>query len=64
MKAGASFFVSVMRGVVISGIMIYILPRMFGSTALWFAMPVTEVIVAVVVVFWIVRYTRRLAHIK
>lgn len=64
MKAGASFFVSVMRGVVISGIMIYILPRMFGGTALWFAMPVTEVIVAVVVVFWIVRYTRRLAHIK
>ena len=28
MKAGASFFVSVMRGVVISGIMIYILPQM------------------------------------
>ena len=51
MKAGASFFVSVARGIVISGIMIYMLPQLFGGSALWFAMPITEVIVAVVVVF-------------
>lgn len=64
MKAGASFFVSVARGIVISGIMIYMLPQLFGGSALWFAMPITEVIVAVVVVFWMIRYTRRLSHIR
>ncbi len=64
MKAGASFFVSVARGIVISGIMIYMLPQLFGGSALWFAMPITEVIVAVVVVFWMIRYKRRLSHIR
>ena len=64
MKAGASFFVSVARGIVISGIMIYMLPQLFGGSALWFAMPITEVIVAVVIVFWMIRYTRRLSHIR
>ena len=64
MKAGASFFVSVARGIVISGIMIYMLPQLLGGSALWFAMPITEVIVAVVVVFWMIRYTRRLSHIR
>ena len=64
MKAGASFFVSVARGIVISGIMIYMLPQLFGGSALWFAMPITEVIVTVVVVFWMIRYTRRLSHIR
>lgn len=64
MKAGASFFVSVARGIVISGIMIYMLPQLFGGPALWFAMPITETIVAAFVVFWMVRYTRRLSHIR
>lgn len=64
MKAGASFFVSVARGVVISGIMIYTLPRLLGGTALWFAMPITEAVVAAVVVFWMIRYTRKLTHLR
>ena len=64
MKAGASFFVSVARGIIISGIMIYMLPPLLGGSALWFAMPITEAIVVVFVVFWMIRYTRRLSHIR
>lgn len=50
MKAGTSFFVSVTRGMVISGILIYMLPLLVGPSAIWFAMPITELVVAVVVV--------------
>lgn len=50
MKAGISFFVSVSRGMVISGILIYMLPLLVGPSAIWFAMPITELVVAAVVV--------------
>lgn len=60
MKPGASFFVSVSRGMVISGILIYLLPLLAGGNAIWFAMAVTEAIVAVFVVYLIRRYTREL----
>lgn len=50
MKAGTSFFVSVTRGMVISGILIYMLPLVVGPSAIWFAMPITELVVAMVVV--------------
>lgn len=50
MKPVASFLVSVSRGVVISGILIYTLPMLLTPNSIWFAMPVTETIVAVAVV--------------
>lgn len=50
MKAGTSFFVSVTRGMVVSGILIYMLPLVVGPSAIWFAMPITELVVALVVV--------------
>lgn len=57
MKPGISFIVSVTRGMVVSGALIYALPVLFNGNAIWFAMPVTEVIVAVYVVVMIWRYT-------
>lgn len=60
MKPGASFFVSVSRGMVLSGMLIYLLPLIAGGNAIWFAMAVTESIVAVFVVYLIRRYTREL----
>lgn len=60
MKPGAAFIVSVARGLVISGALIYALPAFAAPGALWFAMPVTELIVAVFVVQRMARYTRTL----
>ena len=41
------FFVSVARGLVISGILILLLPILAGANALWFAMPITKFLVAI-----------------
>lgn len=60
LKPLASFGVSVARGLVISGVLIYALPALLGADALWFAMPVTEVLVAVAVAALMLRYTRAL----
>ena len=60
MKPGAALAVSVSRGLVISGALIYALPALFAPEALWFAMPVTELIVAVFVVWRMAQYTRTL----
>ena len=61
MKPGASFTVSVSRGAVISGILIYVLPADAGATSIWFAMPVTELLVAVYVVIKMTQYTKQLS---
>lgn len=61
MKPGASFFVSVSRGLIISGILIYTLPLMAGANSLWFAMPITEAVVAVAVAALIGSYTKKLS---
>ena len=58
MKPRASFSVSVLRGLVLSGALIYALPALLGPGAVWFAMPVTEAVTAVGVCVLIVRYTR------
>lgn len=47
LKPGTAFVVSVARGLVISGLLILLLPAVAGAQALWFAMPVTELLVAV-----------------
>ena len=61
MKPGASFLVSVVRGLVLSGLLIYALPLLLGANAIWLAMPITEAAVAFLVVFLMYRYTRELS---
>lgn len=60
MKPRASFFVSVFRGVLVSGLLIWFLPLFMGAGALWFAMPVTELLITAAVVYLIVKYTKEL----
>ncbi len=60
MKPIAAFTVSVARGLVISGILIMLLPLLAGSGSLWFAMPVTELLVALYAAMAIKRYTKAL----
>ena len=47
MKPKAAFIVSVARGLIISGILILLLPVLFNADSLWFAMPVTELLVTI-----------------
>ena len=49
MKPSTAFVVSVSRGAVISGILIYLLPVIAGASGIWFTMPITELVVAVFV---------------
>lgn len=60
MKPAASFIVSVSRGALVSGILIYFLPVIAGANAIWFAMPLTELLVAVYVIIMIYKYTKQL----
>ena len=60
MKPATSFVVSVSRGAVISGIFIFLLPVVTGADSIWFAMPITELLVAVYVVYKMVQYTKNL----
>ena len=64
MKPATSFIVSVSRGAVISGVLIFLLPALAGADAIWFAMPVTELIVAVYVIMKMMQYTQSLAEGK
>lgn len=49
MKPSTAFVVSVGRGAVLSGLLIYLLPVVAGADSIWFAMPITELVVAVFV---------------
>ena len=52
--------VSVARGLVISGILILLLPALVSASAIWFAMPITELLTAVYAVTAMRRYTAKL----
>lgn len=62
LRPGAAFAVSVLRGCAVSGALILLLPLWAGPGAIWLAMPVTELLVAVYAASAIARYTRRLAQ--
>ncbi len=56
----AAFVVSVSLGMVISGALILLLPLFAGASSLWLAMPITELPVAVYVLWAMRKYTRAL----
>lgn len=60
MKTKTAFIASVARGLVISGVLIYLLPAVFSGNAIWFAMPVTELAVAVYVTRQMIKNTKQL----
>ena len=57
MKSGTSMIVSVMRGLVISGALIMLLPLFLPSSAIWLSMPITELVTAVYVTMKMRKYT-------
>jgi putative MATE family efflux protein len=60
MKPKAAFIVSVARGLVISGILIYLLPVITSVDSIWLTMPITELVVAIYAFLRIKRDTRLL----
>lgn len=60
LKPRASFIVSISRGLIVSDLLILLLPAAFGGNALWFAMPITELVVAIYVVYTMIRFTTSL----
>ena len=60
MKPKAAFIVSVARGLVISGILIMLLPLLFRANSLWFAMPITELLVMIYAATTIKKCTKAL----
>ena len=61
MQPGAAFIVSVSRGLIISGALILILPLIGSAASIWFAMPITELVVMFYAAVKIRKYTSRLA---
>lgn len=54
----AAFVISVLRGLVLSGVLILLLPRLFGGNSIWFSMPITELVVAIIAAIFMVKYTK------
>lgn len=61
MRPSYSFIISVARGIALSGLSILAFPAICGGDALWFAMPVTELVVAVFVGVSMVRSIGKLS---
>ena len=55
MEARKAFVISVLRGLVLCGILAYIMPYVFGINGLWFVMLITECITALVAVIFMQR---------
>lgn len=60
MQPRVAFTVSVARGAVVSGLLIYLLPVLAGAEAIWFAMPATELLVAVYAAMMMCRHAVRM----
>ena len=60
MKPNISLIASLARGAVISGAMIMILPMVFGANSIWYAMLITEILVAVFSAIYMIRCTKEL----
>lgn len=60
MKSNISMIVSVARGAVVSGILIMLLPVLAGANSIWYAMFITELLVAVYGAYHMVKSTQAL----
>lgn len=60
MKANVSMISSIARGMVISGSMIMLLPAIAGADSIWYAMLITEILVAVYSAWHMVKCNRNL----
>ncbi len=60
MKPKTAFLISVLRGALLSGVLIYVLPLILPVEILWFAMPITEVLTAIAVLLFMISSQKKL----
>lgn len=48
-KPRISMLISLLRGIIINGVLIYLLPIIIGANAIWLSIPISETIVAIVI---------------
>ena len=63
MEPRIALIISIMRGMMISGILILLLPILFGASMIWWAMPITELLVSLFVVFMMKHSSRHLSYL-
>jgi len=55
MEAKKAFVIAILRGLVLSGILAYVMPYIFGINGLWFVMLISEFVTAIVAIMFIKR---------
>lgn len=60
MKGGYSLAVSILRNIFISSLLLITLPMLFGGFAIWFAIPITEIAVAVISVILLIKSNNKM----
>lgn len=60
LQAQVSLGISLSRGLIVGGALLYILPPIFGAGSLWLATPIAEISVALVTVLLMRKFTRAL----
>lgn len=60
MKSKGSLILSILRGIVISGIIIIILPIILNDNSIWLTMLITEIIILIISLIMINNYTNKL----
>ena len=53
MHGTMSMVIAVLRSVVVSGLLLYVLPLFLDIVGVWIAMPVSELVVAVIALFYL-----------
>ncbi|MDE5855962.1 MAG: hypothetical protein K2H06_02845, partial [Anaeroplasmataceae bacterium] len=64
LKAQYAFIVSICRGFIISCSLLYFLPAVFGFSAIWYTMLITEIIILTINIFLVIKTYRKLEYNK
>ncbi len=64
MKPNLSTIASFARGAVVSGVMIILMPLLFGAGSVWYAMLITEILVALFGMYYIMHITKKMEEMS
>lgn len=64
LKARSSLFISLFRGLLFSGAMVYLLPLLFGKQLLWWAITITELVTLAIAIALSLHYDKALRQMK
>lgn len=62
MKPDLSMIASFARGAVVSGVMIILMPLVFGAESVWFAMLITEILVALFGLYYVIQIMKEIGE--